>query len=44
MANRDELPEKKADLPTGSWAYVVVALALGVNVWGFWLIDYTRTG
>jgi hypothetical protein len=44
MANRGELPVKKAKLPTAAWVYAAFALALGVMAWGFWLIDYSRSG
>lgn len=45
MANRGELPAKKSKLPTAAWTYAAaIALALGITVWGFWLIDYSRSG
>lgn len=44
MANRGELPIK-TKLPMAAWVYAAaIVLALGITVWAFWLIDYTRTG
>jgi hypothetical protein len=44
MANRDALPVRKTKLPTPAWAYATFVLVLGVMVWVFWLIDYSRSG
>jgi hypothetical protein len=45
MANRGELPIKPTKLPMAAWAYAAaIVLALGITVWAFWLIDYSRTG
>jgi hypothetical protein len=45
MANRGELSVKKTKLPAAAWTYAAaIALALGMMVWGLWLIDYSRSG
>jgi hypothetical protein len=45
MANRGELPVKKAKLPTAAWTYAAaIVLASGIIIWGVWLIDYSRSG
>jgi hypothetical protein len=45
MANRGELPVKKAKLTMAAWTYAAaIALAFGLMAWGFWLIDFSRSG
>jgi hypothetical protein len=44
MANRGELPLKKAKPPTAAWTYLAAVVVLGIMAWGLWLIDHSRSG